>query len=222
MVVVLVIFLIESRGNYNELRSDFDSVTTFTDKENDQLINSTNLLAQEVSEMNQNLLSSDEEIRKLSEELSKYKSIQSHVKAEILSEIRGIELPMTIIDREVPTYISDSTFIHRDTISKYFTPIPSKVSFNDEWITFNATVGKSFTLDSLSMINKFDVTIGSKKEKWYNKSEPVVTLNSYSPYSSIPYVNNLVVEEPKGKILKKAITYAGIFTAGMLTNQLRK
>ena len=54
------------------------------------------------------------------------------------------------------------------------------------------------------MINKFDVTIGWKKPdksfKFLRKKIPVVELISYSPYSKINYVNNVVVDDNKSNI----------------------
>jgi hypothetical protein len=54
----------------------------------------------------------------------------------------------------------------------------------------------------------------AEKEKWYKKSEPVVEMKSYNPYTSIPYLNNVVVKQPKSHWLlsKPAMFVYGIAT----------
>ena len=89
---------------------------------------------------------------------------------------------------------------------------------------FYATVGKSFNIDSLILINKFDATLGWKKPdkafKFLRKSEPVLAFNSYNPYSTAPYINNLVIEDDGTKFGKILLSRPAFFMYGFLTNSL--
>lgn len=200
------------------MKSDISAYKSFIEAEKGQLINSNDLVVQEVKKMQQNQLNSDQQIKELSKELGEYKKIQSYVKAEILSEIKDIEIPYKYINTNV--YLPDTGCIDVDIVRDSFVPMGSKVEFNDRWVSFSGTVGKQFNIDSLSMLNKLDVTIGYEKSKWYKKAEPTVTLNSYSPYSSVPYMNNLIVKEPKGRFIKKLVFGSILFSAGAVTNKI--
>lgn len=188
------------------------------EKEKEQMIQSNGLLVQEISVVNQNLVSSTKKVKELSQQFDNYKKIQSHVKAEILSKIEGIVIPVVTVDK--PIYLSDTGCTDNKIIKEHFIQIPSKVNFSDTWISFNGTIGKQFTIDSLFMINKFDVTIGEKKvgKKMliFNDYEPIVELKSYNPYTTIPYVNNIIVEEKRGKIIKPITLIAVGFATGFL------
>jgi hypothetical protein len=212
----LLMFFVPTCGE--EHKEDYSSLISYMDKEREQLISSNNLLAQEVSIVNQNLVSSSNKIKELSNDFDDYKKVQSHVKAEILSKIEGITIPVITVDK--PIYLSDTGCTDNKIIKEHFIQIPSKVNFSDTWVSFNGTIGKQFTIDSLSMINKFDVTIGEKKvgKKMliFNDYEPIVELKSYNPYTTIPYVNNIIVEEKKGKIIKPISLIATGLVAGYL------
>lgn len=214
--VIIVFLAIFSGGNNND--SDYSSLLSYMEKEKEQMIQSNDLLVQEISIVNQNLVSSTKKVKELSQQFDNYKKIQSHIKAEILSKIEGITIPVITIDK--PIYLSDTGCTDNKIIKEHFIQIPSKVNFSDTWVSFNGTIGKQFTIDSLSMINKFDVTIGEKKvgKKMliFNDYEPIVELKSYNPYTTIPYVNNIIVEEKKGKIIKPITLIAVGFATGFL------
>lgn len=230
--VILVILIIA--GVTLHIRSlkisagDNQAIADFFELEKEQLMQDRNLLVQEIKTVNQNIVSSDDKIKELSEELKEYKKINSYTKAELLTEIRGISVGYIPVQGETEyVYVPDTNCVPIDTLNKYYTQLPKGVEFKDEWISFNATVGKKlFTLDSMKVINKFDVTIGErvvgKKFLVFNKKEAVVDLKSYNPYTGIPYLNNIVVEKKETKPLTKLLAYAGIFGAGMITNQLTK
>ena len=201
---------------------DNQAMINYFEMEKEQLIQDRELLVQEVKTINQNVVSSDEEIKKLSKELSDYRVILSYTKAEILSEMKNIEIPYIVVDK--PIYISDTGCTDNKIIKEHFIQVPSKVNFSDQWTSFSGTVGRDyFNLDSLSMLNKFDITIGErkvgKKLLVFNKYEPVVDLKSYNPYSSVPYMNNLTVEKRKN-IGGKTLGYAIVFMLGYATNKL--
>lgn len=229
-IVLLIILLIGSTFFITKLKiqsSDYDSIVNYMENEKNQIMNSNDLVVQEMKTINQNLVSSDEKIKELSSELSEYKKINSYTKAELLTEIRGINVEYTLPEPSTEyVYVPDTNCVPIDTLNKYYTQVPKKVSYNDEWMSFNGTVGLSkFSIDSLSLLNKFDITIGErvvgKKLLVFNKREAVVDLKSYNPYTGIPFLNNITVEPKKSKLLPKALSYAGIFFAGMIVQQLK-
>lgn len=228
LIVLLIIGATFAINRVSDVTNDYNTLTAFMEAEKNQLIASNDLVVHEIKTINQNLVTSDQKIKELSEELEKYKSIDSYTKAELLTEIKGMTIEYvpdgTVVENVL---VPDTGCVPIEFVNKHFIHVPKKVSFSDQWMSFDATVNKkSLTLDSLSMINKFDVTIGKrvvgKKFLIFNKKENVVDLKSYNPYTSVPYVNNLTVEKEKGSGLKKVLTYTLFFAAGMGVNQIRK
>lgn len=229
-IVLLILIVIGSTFFMSKLNSseeNYNSIVRYMENEKDQLIQSNDLVVAEMKTINQNIISSDDKIKELSDELSDYKKINSYTKAELLTEIRGIEINYTAPTPGVDyVYVPDTNCVPIDSLNKYYAQMPKKVEYKDDWMKFNATAGiNSFTLDSMSMINKFDVVIGErvtgKRFLIFNKKEPTVDLRSYNPYTGIPYLNNITVAE-NGKTSGKILSYLGVFTAGMITNQLIK
>lgn len=228
LIALLVIGATFSINKMSEVSSDFDSVKNFMEQEKDQLIQTNGLMVQEIKTINQNLVSSDERIKELSKELSEYKEISSFTKAELLSEIKDITIEFepdgTLV---IPHYVPDTNCVPIDSVNKYYIQTPKKVRFSDQWVTFGATVNKnSLTLDSLSMINKFDITIGErvtgKKLLVFNKKEPVVDLKSYNPYTKVASLNNITVETKKAKPITKVLTAAGLIGIGFVAGKTAK
>lgn len=228
-IILLILLVVGSTFFITKLKvqaSDYDSMANFMEGEKEELINSNNLVVSEMKTINQNIVSSDEKIKELSEELSDYKKISSYTKAELLTEIKGINITYTPNTETDYVYIPDTNCVPIDSLNKYYAQMPKKVEYKDDWMKFNATAGiNSFTLDSMSMINKFDVVIGEKvtgkRFLIFNKKEPTVDLRSYNPYTGIPYLNNITVAENRNTS-GKVLSYIGVFTAGMITNQLIK
>ena len=204
--------------------TSYESVISFYEQEREQLIKDKDILAHQVVTMNQNLVATTEQIKSISKEFSDYKLIQSVTKAEILSKIKDIEVGYITVDN--PILVSDSGCIPGHIVNSNFIQRPSKVSFTDKWVSFDATVGKVFKLDSMSMVNKFDVVIGEKvvgkKLLVFNKIEPVVELKSYNPYSEVPYVNNVVLAGEKKRYGRKLGGLATMFAIGFITNQITR
>ena len=152
------------------------------------------------------------------------------VKLESKSIVKDVELKYI--------YIHDTVYKERlvlngelDTafLNEHYLKIPAKVEMNNDWMSFNATIEKKFSIDSLSMYNKFDAYLGYKKPekplKFLRKSEPVLELRSYSPYTKVAYVNNIVVEDgKKGKFLtsKPAMFLYGLGTGFILSKSINK
>lgn len=228
MVLSLLIFReCHHFSNEKSIRKDYRNSIRFLEQEKKQLHDSDSLKAEEIVIVRQNLASA----RIASDVLNhNFKRLESLVKLESKTILRDVELKYV--------YIHDTTYIDRlvmdgelDTsfLNDHYIRIPSKVSKKDEWMSFDATVDKTFKIDSLSMYNKFDAYLGYKKPdkplKFLRKAEPVLELKSYSPYTKIAYVNNIVVEDKKkGKFLtsKPAMFLYGIGTGFILSKNIKK
>lgn len=224
--VVLILVLFRECENKANLEKELMTVTSFLEIEKTQSISRDSINAQEVFEMKQHLLTETSARILLKEEFERFKSISSHVRTETITRVDSFFIPYSVDPNDVLNDYTDCVPV--DSVKKYFTQIPKGVNYNDTWFSFNGFIDSlGLNIDSLSMINKFDVTIGYKKPdkplKFLRKKQPVVELISYNPYTSVNYVNNIIIEDSKGSIFvsKPAFLIYGL-TAGYLFEKLNQ
>ena len=225
-LVILFVYIYSmsvKNDQIKEQRVNYTSMMSYKDSENNRLIRSNDLKAAVIMKSSQNTISMSLAMEEFSNELEGFKRAQSLVKSEILTEIKGLSIGFENGPGEFSgIQLVDSMYVHVDTVSKYFIRTPKKVKYSDDWVSFDATVNKEFTLDSLSLINKFDITIGSKKQdkplSFLRKREPVVEMKSYNPYSSIPYINNVVFKDDKKGAAKVALSKPAFFVYGFISS----
>ena len=193
---------------------DLDSYVEFYNNEKEETKKSMNLQAETIDMQAQIIMSQNEATEKLHKDLADFKKVKALVKTEYITVASDIQIE----------YIHD-TLALTDTIWRDNIPKGSKVSFKDEWISFNGTLSDKFIVDSLSVFNKFDLIIGEKKVGkrllLFPKWEPVVEVSSYSPYTKQVYMNNIVFKPSKKKKrlnnLKKGIAFGlGVFIGSKL------
>lgn len=194
----------------SDMERDHLSEISFWENELTQSISRDSIVAQDFVEMNQNLMSEKKAREILQEEFDRFKKISAHVRFESQTRIDTLRIRYDHYDTIILNDYTD--YVPIDTVKKYFIQIPKKVSFKDQWMSLNATVDTVFQMDSMKFMNKFDVTIGYKKPdkpfKFLRKKEPVVELISYSPYTSVNYVNNITVEDKKSSIFLSPVATA--------------
>jgi len=231
ITAMIVMMFWQQCSHINEIKSERSSsisAVDFLKRENTALIQTKNLQAEAMVDMNQSIVTEKTARDILQKDFEEFKSIQSQVKAELLTAIRSVEL-----DYEPPSFegifdgiaFQSRNCINKDTVDKYFLRIPRKIVIDtSQWMEFYATIGKEFVLDSMKIVNKIDATLGFKKPekkfKFLRRAEPVLAFNSYNPYSSVPYVNNLVVEEVGTKFGKILNSRAAWFMYGFGANTL--
>jgi hypothetical protein len=227
-VAFLFVYLYSMNVKNNQIKEqaiNYTSMMSYKESENNRLIRSNEIKAAAITKSSQNAISMSLAMKEFSKELEGFKRAQSLVKSEILTEIKGLSTDFENSPGEFSgIQLIDSMYVHVDTVSKYFIRTPKKVNYSDDWISFDATVNKDFTLDSLSLINKFDITIGSKKQdkplSFLRKKEPVVEMKSYNPYSSIPYINNVIFKDDKKGAGKIVFSKPAIFAYGFISSTL--
>lgn len=202
LLFVMTLNLLDTCSRNNNTVNDVKAVNSFNEKEDDQVVKDTNLKVEDIELMKQNLMSEKAANELLKKEIESYKRIKSYVKAELVSAINNLRIDFSGAGEEnIPsTSLATDSTINLDTVNKYFVRVPKVFRHSDkQWFSLSGSVDKKGILfDTIQFINKFDVTIGYKKGKrFYNKSEPVVELKSYNPYTSVPYVNNIVVQQNK-------------------------
>ena len=203
LVGVLCGLLLNQCQESSDLERDLESTVNFLDIEKQQSISRDSIHIEDMKQMEQNIMSEQAARILLTEEFNRFKSIQSHTRIETRTRIDTFFIPY---DPDSNNILADySDYIPVDTVNKYFIQTPKGVSYSDTWFAFNGSVDSiGLSIDSMVFMNKFDVTIGYKKPdksfKFLRKKEPVVELISYNPYTKINYVNNVVVEKPKGSI----------------------
>lgn len=233
IVILVAIFGVNEcrhRDSINNLTSSYQSILSFTEQEQNETLDSDSLIVHELILMKQNIVDSKVANEMLREEFKGFKKFQSKVKAEMLTEISNITVEYTPLESENELEgitLSYGDYIHKDTVMANFVRIPRKIEMDCTWVSFYGTVGKNFTLDSLSVFNKFDVVLGYKKPdksfKFLRKSEPVLEFKSYNPYTSVPYINNLTVEKNNKSFLtsKPMVTLYALATGFWIGKTLK-
>jgi hypothetical protein len=214
--VALSLLLLRTCEEKSDLERDLDSVVSFMETEELQSISRDSIHAEDIYLMSQNLMTEKSARILLEKEFENFKTIQSHVRTETVTRIDSFFIEYDPDSSDILADYSD--YIPVDTVNKYFIQTPKGISYDDTWFAFDGSVDSiGLTIDSLSMINKFDVTIGYKKPdkpfKFLRRKQPVVELTSYNPYTKVNYVNNVVVEKQKGSIFKSRLAmfiYGGI------------
>ena len=238
-IILLVAFLMflfigwREYSHYSEkqtMAESYKSVINFKDNERNQIKNSLDLKVADEFVMKQNLLTEKIANDELREELKGYKDLTAYMKYEVITSIKNLEAKYDKKDGDTfkNIKVKDGKYIHKDAVDKNFVRIPKKFDYEDDWLSFEGTLNKeSLVLDSLFLLNKFDATIGYVKQdvkfSWLKKKEPVVSLKSYNPYTKIVYVNNVVIDNDKGKVgnvlfSKPAMLIYGFLAGGILLN----
>lgn len=212
-----VFLLFKECQHVSALERDAESMRNFYETEKDQLISRDSIRTHQMIDMEQNLMSEISAREILEKEFERFKEINSHVRFETVTKIETLRVEYLVPNNDI---LNDySQYIPVDTVKKYFVQVPRNVIHNEQWFNFAGTIDQDhFMIDSLSFINKFDVTIGLKKSDkplaFLRKKEYTVELLSYNPYSSTSYVNNIVIDKEK-----KSKFPVG-FSAGALTTFL--
>jgi len=225
--IVLSLFLFQECEHTSQLEQDLEATNNFLEIEKQQSISRDSIHAQDIVEMKQNLMSEVSARMLLEEEFERFKEISSHVRTETVTRIDTMFIAYNPSDTN--DIINDYTdCIPIDTVRAYFIQTPKGINYADTWFAFSGTVDSiGLTIDSMSMVNKFDVTIGWKKPdkpfKFLRRKEPVVELISYSPYTQVNYINNIVVDK-KESIFNSKLAWAVYgTTAGIIIGtQIKK
>ena len=225
-IVFLSLLLFNQCEKVADLKQDIESTNNFWENEEKQWISRDSIRAHDIAEMEMNLMTEASARQLLEDEFNRFKKIQSHVRTETITRVDSFFIPY---DRDTIDLLSlYDSLIPIDTVNKHFIQIPKSVSYSDTWFAFAGNVDSiGLTIDSLRMINKFDVTIGWKKPdkplKFLRRKEPVVELISYNPYTEVNYVNNIVVQNSQGSSLVEKIAFAGGgFVAGFVAGQIKQ
>ena len=232
--IIILIVLLGAREyiNYSDsesMKKSYKSIIAFKDGEKKQLKNSLELKVADEFIMKQNIVSSKIAQEQLRGEVERFKEISSYVKMESITAIRNIEAKYNddnIDDlKEIP--VINSKYVLKEDIEKYFVRVNKSFKHENDsgWFYISGLIKKeSVLIDSMSVFNKFDATIGIKKSdknfSWLRKGEPVVYLKSYNPYSKIVYVNNITVENDKSKVGNILFSKPAMIIYGILGGKL--
>lgn len=209
LIVIIILFGYREYQNYvvkKEIAESYNSVIDFKEAEKGQLKNSLDLQVADNFIMKQNVISEQVAKEQFKKELEGYKDITTYMKSEVMTSIKNLEAKYeSNTNNQFDGIDMKDDYIHKDIVDKNFLRIPESFEYKDEWTTINGTVLKKSTLiDSIGVFNKFDAIIGSKKSEksfsWLRKREPVLELKSYNPNTQINYVNNITVDNKKGKV----------------------
>jgi hypothetical protein len=204
IAIILVLFGMREYSHYSDkkdLKQTMESMTAYFEKEKESIFAGEELIAQDVKDMKQLFVSATKDLEFLKKQYSNFSRIESVIKTELTSSVTDVKIP--IVRPQI--HFSDS-LIPRDIVNQFYIPKNSKSSYSDDWIDLAFTLGDSLSVDSIVTRNKIDAVIGWKKSEkslsFLRKKEPTVEIISYSPYSKIGYVNNLIVKDSESKFKK--------------------
>lgn len=229
-LAVVVIQRCDQENAIDTMQRDHASEMSYMREENNALIQK-DLEPQVVVEKDMNVISEEKAREMLDEQFKEFTEINMLLKGEIVTAVENISIEYHPPDVHVDPFEGldfalDGYHLHKDTVNKYFLRTPKKVSYLDtNWLEFEGTVFRNdFNIDRLSLINKFDVTLGYKKPdknfKFLRRSEPKLEFKSYNPYSTVPYVNNLVVEKNGSAAGRIFTSKPAFFVYGFLAKSL--
>lgn len=226
----LVLFFLRECSHNSELNkkdSDFTSMQDFHKRRDSINLAKINSHAQDSVKMTQTIVEYENLSKELKEELKGYKDGSSLTETVISSVANDIIIEIH------DTFYVDSVKLRSlgcecaDSLLKEFRKKKVFYNFRDEWLNIvgHHTYNK-VSFDTISFRNEFDVIIGSKREKWYKRRNQVVELKSYSPYTEVVYVNNVVTKDSKTKYQrifksKPAYFFYGILGGFVLNNNLK-
>jgi len=206
-----------------DIEDSYESVIKFKEAEKSQLKNSLDLKVEDSRVMQQHIISQDVALSQFKKEFEGYKKINSYMKTEVISSIKNLEAKYNSTPKNEfdGIKIEDGGYISKKDVEKNFLRIPANFDYKDEWLSINGTISKKSTIiDSLGIFNKFDAIIGYKKSEknfsWLRKKEPVLELKSYNPYTKITHVNNVVVDDKKGKAKNILLSTPAVFVYGLI------
>ena len=214
--VLCGLFIFRECEHSIELKDNTESLKAFYEKEKESYFAGKEISVQDRKDVKQNIVASSEDIEAIRNENDSLRKVKSIVKVETHTKI---------VDRIKYKYdtlylaANLDTFIHRDTVKQYFIPKGSSAGKETLWYDIYTTVGDSLIIDSLKVREKIDVILAYKKPdksfRFLRTAEPVVSVQSYNPYTNIGMVNNLVVKDEKSKFGKVLTSKPMIFLYGM-------
>ena len=178
------------------------------EKKNNEAVLSLLQLTQEKGELEKKV---DEQGREISVAqniiLQKTNEIESQLKE--IDELQTLTTKVQIRNRtvynkiEVPLH--DTLFIMRyDTIEA------KSFEFNDGWLVMKGAIADSvLTFDSLSVVNKFNIEIGERKQGWFKKKEQVVYVRNANPHTKTDELYSYTLEDNKKWYQKDGLKIAG-------------
>jgi hypothetical protein len=178
------------------------------EKKNNEAVLSLLQLTQEKGELEKRV---DEQGREISVAqniiLQKTNEIESQLKE--IDELHTLTTKVQIRNRtvynkiEVPLH--DTLFIMRyDTIEA------KSFEFNDGWLVMKGAIADSvLTFDSLSVVNKFNIEIGERKQGWFKKKEQVVYVRNANPHTKTDELYSYTLEDNKKWYQKDGLKIAG-------------
>lgn len=221
MGVFFVVFFLRECHHGSELKdkdNDFRDMESFHEKRDSVNLSKLKHHATDSIKMSQTIVEFENLSKGLKEELKSYKEGASLVEATTNTVIRDIVLE--VHDTIVVDYsrIDSSNCQYADSLIKEFQNKKFFYNFKDDWVAIKGSYSSNeVLLDTISMKNEFDVILGYKKEKWYKKRDPVVELKSYSPYTEVVYVNNVVTKDNRTGYQKTFNSKPAYFIYGVLS-----
>ena len=189
-LVVLGLFReCQNNSEINNIRDDYQTVIDYGNKRDSANLAKEMIRAADSVKMTQNIVHYKNISESLKKELEGYKDRASIVEFRSKTVIDSFFIESIV---EVYDTLHDSIRVPCLDNRKFF------YNFKDDWISLKGNYNaRGVLIDTLAIRNEYDVILGWKKEKWYSKRNPTIELKSYSPYSNVDYVNNIVIEDRK-------------------------
>lgn len=219
IAVIGISLLRECQHNAKEsaLEETIASIQSFMETEKESFTAQLEVEVQARKDMEQRFVSTIDDLEEIKKQYQGLKDISSIIKAELHTKIKG-----NIEYKHDTTWLTNypDSLIPIDSVKRHFVPKGTTAEKHDIWYDISLTLDDSLRIDSLLVREKIDAVLGwkkpdDKKFKFLRKRVPVVSIQSYNPYSNIGYVNNLVVKDEKSKFVKVLTSKPMMFLYGV-------
>lgn len=210
IIVILIGLIVFLTFRSCELKRNYQLISnalTLSDLTNQKFKVELNNKNEEIAFQKQVILTKDQAIKSNLleiQDLKEYKHITSKIQVKTETKIDTIFIP----------YIADS-----DSINKFVNPFKKHFDYTEKnnWFKLNGYASENgIVFNSISIKNKFSLIIADKKIGILGKSDPVIVLKNYNPYTETITLNNVQITYSK-PFYKKEWFW---FVAGITTGQL--
>lgn len=132
------------------------------------------------------------------EKALKNKEIENTILIDRLKHQSKIKSTTKIIEKVIPIKTERVVIIDTNTFDSIdFIRVPYTLYYEDSFTFFKGTIDPlDFTLDSLIVRNDLIVSVGDKKGKWWQKTQPYVEVKSTNPNTEIN-VSSVEIKQKK-------------------------
>lgn len=224
----VVIFILLFRSNDMISAEEHDLKVSQYLKNEQEFKSKINKQGQELTYQKQVIINKDKDLQKLLLENSDLRKLNSQIKFESVTNIKKFDALYSQVDyltRKIKqiSILPDGDTVYIEKTDTIGVPFGTKFNKSDKWFSLTGSVEKQgISMDSLSILNSYVITVGTKRKSLFKPSETYVELFNENPYTRTVSMNNIKVIEKKKWYQKGIVKFGSGFVLGAVTMFLIK